>query len=93
MTKREQLYYLLESFNKGEYSIETLCDAYLDIYYPDIPTAELTDKEASAFEALGTLISRFSPYEEDIKKFPGVYLEEKDIINAIKSTIIELGIR
>lgn len=39
MSKKEQLYTLLHMFLRGEYRIPVFCDAFEDIYYPDVPRA------------------------------------------------------
>ena len=70
MTKREQLYYLLEAFKRGEYDIPTFCIAYEHVFYPDIPYDELTHSELAVFEALGEVVDWFSPYEDDLKAHP-----------------------
>ena len=85
MTKKEQLYYLLDAYKKKQYDIPTFCRIFEDIFYPDIPKDELTAFELIQFEALGDIVARFSPFEEDLKTYPKVYHTEADVINAIKT--------
>jgi len=90
MTKKQQLYYLLDAFERGEYDIATFCDAFDTIFYPDIPSDELTSFELSQFEALGNVVVRFSPYEDDFKSCPGAFYTEDDVKNVIKTTYSQL---
>jgi len=85
MTKHQQLFYLLEAFNRGEYDVKTFCEAFEGVFYPDVPRDELTAFELSQFEALGEIVVRFSPFEEDLKAYPKVYNTETDVINAIQT--------
>lgn len=91
MTKREQLYYLLEAFKRGEYDIPTFCIAYEHVFYPDIPYDELTHSELAVFDALGEIVARFSPYEHDLKAYPKVYRTAKEVETAIQKASSDLG--
>ena len=90
MTKKQQLYYLLEAFNRREYDVATFCKAFEEVLYPDIPSDELTPIELAQFEALAEIVVRFSPFDEDLKAYPKVYRTEVEIKNAIKATFSEL---
>jgi len=70
MTKREQLYYLLKAFMRNEYDVGTFCEAFEDIFYPDIPYEDLTSDELDLFESLAKVIVRFSPFDEDLVAYP-----------------------
>jgi len=91
MTKKEQLYYLLNAYLKKEYDVKTFCKAFEDTFYPDTPSDELTPKEYEIFEKLGEKVVRFSPFEEDLKKYPGVYFSGIDIDNAINTCLSDLA--
>ena len=90
MTKKQQLYNLLAAFSCNEYDVKTFCKAYEEVFYPDIPKDELNAFELSKFETLGNIVVRFSPFEEDIKKYPKTYHTEDYVRNAIKATYSEL---
>lgn len=92
MTKKEELYYLISAYNKGEYDIQTFCQTFEQVFYPDIPYEELTPLELDAFQKLGEKVARFSPFEEDLKKYPKVYFSGKDIDDAIKTCHLKLSI-
>jgi hypothetical protein len=90
MTKKQQLYYLLEAFYHGKYDIATFCNAFEEVFYPDVPSDELTAFELAQFEALAEIVVRFSPFEGDIKAYPNVYRTEAEVKNAIHSTYSNL---
>ena len=91
MTKKQQLYYLLEAFNRKEYDVKTFCSAFEEVFYPDVPKEELTEFELSKFEDLAKIVVRFSPFEDEIKKLPNVYYSEEDVKNAIEIACLELS--
>jgi len=90
MTKKEQLYYMLNTYNKGEYSVSAFCNAFEEVFYPDIPYDELTPHELDVLKKLGERITRFSPFEEDLKNYPKVYFSDKNINDAIKECCFHL---
>jgi hypothetical protein len=91
MTKKEQLYYLLEAYAKGEYEVQTFCHAFEEVFFPDIPADELTTYELEVFEELGEKVARFSPFEEDLKKYPKTYFSSIAIDQAITESRVKLA--
>ena len=80
MNKKEQLYYLFETYHQGNYDLETFCDELLQIlYYESNAINELEIEEREQFEALAGVAKRYSPFEED-RKIYSWYIGE-DIIN------------
>ncbi|WP_097002361.1 magnesium and cobalt transport protein CorA [Lacrimispora amygdalina] len=90
MTKKQQLYYLLEAFNRREYDVATFCKTFEEVFYPDIPSDELTADELAQFEALAEIVVRFSPFDEDIKAYPKVYRTKVEVESAIKAAFTKL---
>jgi hypothetical protein len=90
MTKKEQLYYLLNNYAIQKYDVKTFCQAFQDLFYPDIPRTELTPYELKVFNELGNKVVRYSPYKEDIMNYPRVYFSNEDIDKAISETRIKL---
>ena len=92
MKKRQQLYYLLEAYKRGEYGISTFCDQLtLILYYESNAISELVEKEKVVFGALGEMAERYSPFEED-RKLSMWYVDEEKIKKAIEVACSELGI-
>ena len=73
MTKREWLWRLIRSLLDGQVSIITFCNDFTRIYNLEIDYDELTEEEHLAFGELCTIAGRFSEFEEDFAKYPGVY--------------------
>ena len=90
MNKRQQLYYLLDAFVKKEYSVQSFCDVFEGVFYPDPPRDELSPRELELFEALGVIVTRYTPFPEDLEKYPAVYKNESDVKNAIYTVIDKL---
>lgn len=83
MTKKQQLYYLLKAFLQREYDVATFCEVFESIFYPDIPSDELTSGELAVFNSLAEVVDRFSPFDEDFTKYPNVYRNEEEVKKAI----------
>ena len=66
MNRKEQLYYLLEAFQKGEYTVCSFCDQFVEIYSKDAYDKSMTLKENEYMEQICRLAERYSPYEDDI---------------------------
>lgn len=79
MTKKEQLYYALNQYIAGKYKTNDFCDAFYNVYYPDVPVDELSESELAVFDKLAYAISRFSNYEEDFKRCPKAFVSEAEI--------------
>jgi len=90
MKKREQLYYLIKEYSKGQYTIKDFCEVFEEVFFPDKPSNELSPYELTVFEMLASEISRFSPYPEDIRKYPNVYKTEEDVRLAIEAAMNKL---
>ena len=89
MRKRQQLYYLLKAYKRGEYDISTFCDQLsLILYYESSAINELVGKEKDVFAALGKVVERYSPFEED-RETSIWYVGEKDVEKAIKAACFE----
>ena len=84
--------YLLSAYNRSQYDIRTFCQAFEQLYYPDVPLDELTSFEFEQFENLAKIVVRFSPFEEDIKAYPKVYYTEEDVKTAINTICSNLTI-
>lgn len=91
MTKREELYWLLEAYMRGEYDEKLFCDVFTSIFYPDTSLIKFKSKsEYTILKNLAEMCSRFSQYEEDFKNCPNAFYNEKDIRLTIKKTYEDL---
>lgn len=90
MTKKQQLYYLLEAFSQGQYEVETFCKAFEEVFYPDVPYDELIPDELMAFEGLAEVVVRFSPFSDDLNAYPKVYRTEDEVRKAINAATDKL---
>lgn len=83
MTKKQELYYLLKAFKRGEYDISTFCDVFISIFYPDVPVDELSSFELQMFNEMPEILVRFSPYEEDHRLCAKAFTTEEEVGVAI----------
>lgn len=84
MTKKEEFYLLLKLYNEGGYETETFCGEMERIlFFESNGISEFRGKERAAVEKLAKAVERYSPFEADLKKYPGVYIGDKDINKAV----------
>ena len=76
MSRKDQLLYLLTSFCRGDYSLPAFCSAFEDVFFPAPPQVEFSTQEFEQLSILAEMVSRYSPYTEDIKKYPNVYFDD-----------------
>ncbi|MDR2899403.1 MAG: hypothetical protein LBU94_03735 [Clostridiales bacterium] len=90
MTKKEELYCLMSLYKKGRYDIATFCDELTRIlYYENNAINELVGHEREAFETLGNVANRYSPYEDD-RNASKWYCDEEEVKKAIELAYSEL---
>ncbi|MCA1057601.1 hypothetical protein LCL96_01555 [Rossellomorea aquimaris] len=84
MNPKEQIYYLLNEYSKGNYDTKTFCDQFTNIFNIEIDYEKLSDLEYRLFNNLSKVTARFSPYDEDLI-FSNVYYNEQDIKREVLS--------
>lgn len=78
MTKKEQLYYLLNGLYLGEIEINHFTNQFMKIFDLEIDYDELSNKEYTVLGNISDMSARFSDNTEDLK-LPNVYYSEKQI--------------
>lgn len=84
MTGKEKLLYLISHYKSGNYSTDDFCNLYINAFVHENESNDFTNEEWEQFEQLMHIASRYSPYVEDIVKYPKVYHAETDIVNAVE---------
>lgn len=82
MTSKEQLYYLINEYIKGNYNTKTFCNQFTIIFNTEVDYEDLNEVENKLFLELSSITTRFSPYEEDFA-FKNVYYNEQDVKTAV----------
>ena len=90
MTKKEQLYYLLNGLSHGEIEINNFTIQFTKIFDLEIDYDELSEKEYTVFDNLSDMAGRFSDSAEDLK-LPNVYYNEKLIRDEVSYALKELS--
>ncbi len=67
MTRKEQLYYLLDNYKRMNYTAASFCDQFVEIYSTNANDESMTDEENKFMYLFCRLAERFSPYNEDLQ--------------------------
>ncbi len=78
---------------KKEIDENVFCDEFYLAYNLEINLTTLNEKEKTLFYQLSKVVGRFSPFEDDLANYPGVYYDKAELDTQINSTIKELGIK
>ncbi|MBC1482224.1 hypothetical protein HCJ58_01275 [Listeria sp. FSL L7-1509] len=89
MTKKEQLYYLLNGLNHREIEINNFTNQFMKIFDLEIDFDELSKKEYIVLGNVSDMAARFSDNAEDLK-LPNVYYSEKQIRDEVSHALKEL---
>ena len=82
MDAKKQLYYLLEHYQKGNYTTEDFVNEFNRIYNLELDYSILSKKEQTEFKKLVKSTNYFSLFESDLNLPPGFYCNEEDIRSA-----------
>lgn len=91
MTQKEKLIYLIKEYCLGNYATSIFCDEFTRILCTENDNS-LDKKEKDLFFKSNEVISRFSPYEDDVKN-GYLFNEEKvkrEILLLIESIELEM---
>lgn len=82
-----QLWYLIEHVGLKEkgYTVQSFCDEFFRIYYSDEAIELRNNLKNTELEKLAVAVSRYSPYSEDIEKYPNVYVSDSEIVKLVAS--------
>ena len=92
MTPKEEVYFLLEEFNSGNYTVKDFSELFSFTYFRKINTDELNKKEKRLYRELADMTDRFSPFEEDLK-IPNMYFSESDVKQKAQVVFEELFVK
>lgn len=81
---KKRLYLLIDQYLLGKINARAFCDEYYYCHDLELERDSLTDLEETTFSELGKVASRFSEFEEDLKKYPAVYFAEAQLKQKIK---------
>lgn len=85
---KQKLIRIIDQWKNGLYtSLDDFCDAYFEAYN-DMPETEKASRN-KYLELLWEAASRYSPFEEDIRKFPGTYYTGEDVEKLIDKVLEE----
>lgn len=70
----------------GKIDESAFCDEFYYCYDLEVEYDTLTKEEQQAFSELAIIASRFSRFEEEHKKYPGVYYTREEVRKKIIET-------
>ncbi len=85
-TDKRRIYQLIDMYLAKKIDEITFCSDFVSSYDLELDYETLTEEEHIAFSELGKIASRFSEFEEDIKKYPGIYYTKDDLMQKIIET-------
>jgi len=76
---KRKLYWLINHYLADKISAEDFTSEYDRVYNIELDKDTLSHKEHDAFRNLSPIVGRFSPFEEDLMKYPGAYFTETEL--------------
>ena len=96
---KERIYWYIDLLLKGEIDCSSFADSFyrafdlrLSFYEEEEVPSDLKELEEFEFSKLGQIVSRYSPFPEDHKLYPGVYYTEEEVKEAARNALANLGI-
>ncbi|MBL0743091.1 hypothetical protein [Chryseolinea lacunae] len=83
---KRRLYQLIDMFLAKQITASVFCDEFYCSYDLEIDYDTLSPLEYSAFSELEKVSSRFSQFNEDLGKYPGVYYNNEELKQKIFET-------
>ncbi|MED3791348.1 hypothetical protein P4571_02660 [Niallia alba] len=90
MNAVRKLYQLIWDYYEEKININYFTDNFTITFNTEVDYDELSEAEYKLFEELAHITSRYSPYEEERKKYP-YYYDELDTLNKVKEVIDKLS--
>jgi hypothetical protein len=91
MSEKDQLYWAIKAFLKGQYPVKEFCSNFERIYNLELDKKVLTDTEKQAFDELFNTVVYDSPFPEERKNYAG-HKDEQDIQKAVEKAAKELSL-
>ena len=85
-TDKRIIYQLIDMYLLGKITESTFCREFYCSYDLELDYDTLTEEEYKSFYELSKIVSRFSEFEEDIKKYPGTYYSKEEVRKKIVAT-------
>lgn len=82
---KRRIYKLIDIYLSGKINESTFCNEFYSSYDLELDYDTLMEDEYKVFYELSEITCRFSEFEEDIRKYPGVYRTKEEV----KQKIIE----
>ncbi|OUS69424.1 hypothetical protein B5G52_17055 [Pseudoalteromonas sp. A601] len=74
---------LLLTFTAGNKNIKSFCDDFYRLHDLGEDQTEYSEEFSEQLDSLSELTGRFSDVEEDLAKYPSVYISERELVEKI----------
>lgn len=91
MGVRDEILLSLQYFAQGEYDLKTFCDVFISLYYGASSGYKLFGGvERAELDKIAQAAVRYSPFPDDIERYPNTYCSERQAGEIIRDAISRL---
>jgi len=83
---------IIKDAYKNKLSLEDFCDMYYVAYDLEFDEEDASEKEIEIFDELSEVAGRFSPFEDEIKRYPKTYYSADELKGAICKALNKLNL-
>lgn len=83
MQNKKIIYHLINEYLSGKIDAENFCSEFHKYYDLQINLEVLNETETKLFAEISIVASRYSNFEEDLKKYPQVFYTETELKNLL----------
>jgi hypothetical protein len=82
-TPKERLYWLMHLLINNKIRPTDFCNEFYNTYEHEVDDKDLSKDEKELFMVVSQKGSRYSEFEEELKKYPKVYISKNELLNIV----------
>jgi hypothetical protein len=82
-TPKERLYWLMDLLINNKIGPTDFCNEFYNTYENEVDDQDLSKEEKEMFMIVSQKGSRYSEFEEELKKYPKVYISKNELLNIV----------
>ena len=87
---KKYLYWIIECYISNKITGAVFCDAFYNCYDLELNHKSLSEDELRIFEKLDFVVERYTPFKEDILRYPDIYSSDEQLRTAVQNAKDEL---
>lgn len=87
---KKYLYWIIECYISNKITGAVFCDAFYNCYDLELNHKSLSEDELRIFEKLDFVVERYTPFKEDILRYPDIYSNDEQLRTAVQNAKDEL---